>query len=346
MPVTLDRAALGARLGTDLRSMALLQRAADAFQAELDQLRHETGVGSEVSDVALRQVAAELLVERTAQHLEAAGAKSAQLREGLAGPTHGGANALMQFRLAVMGPGHGGEGPEPVLKGPAPQDLARARTRLAVLAPGRKLSSEDARVLLQQAAWGTRQALAAVRWVRGLGVEAFAPQNIAGACGYGQATSAFHLQDLGVPAEDIHLHQAADAFGDGFRHAFVVVKMPDGKPYLVDCTFRQFFQPDNEGPDRIGEPGRIMRADRRGRAIADELLANGFIELTDEVAAAYGRALSTDPGCAVKARALLRSTAEIDYDRAEILGLPALPPLAQGPLPSRPRGPNMNRGPP
>ena len=342
----LDHATLGARLGTDLATMALLQQAADAGPEALAQLRAQAGLSPALSDPEVSQAAAALLIERTAQHLEAAGAKSAGLRAGQAGITHGGAGAVLNFRLGAMGAAHGGEGPDPVLKGPAPQDLARARARLHVLAPGKRLSSEDSRVLLQQTAWATRQALAGVRWVRGLGAEAFQPKNIAGACGYGQACSTFHLQDLGIRPEDIHLHQAADAFGGGFRHAFVVVKMPDGRPYLVDCTFRQFFQPGNDGPDHIGEPGRLMRATRQGRAISDELLAHGFIELTDEVAAAYGRALSTDPACPVTAQALLRSTAEIDYDRHELLALPSLPPISQRPLPSAPKGPTMSRGPP
>jgi len=346
--MALNGAALQARLGAH-PDLAALQLAADASLEALDKVRASAGLGPEVSNAELARASAELLIAQTAAHLEAAGAQSAALRQRFTGTALGHGAQLGGALGLRLGRGRDpDEGPDPVLKGPAPRDLARAMTRLKVLRAGRKLSSEDTKVLLQQTAWATRQALAGVRWQRGLGEKTFTPQNIQGACGYGQACTAFHLEDLGVPASKVHLHQAADAFDSdaGFRHAFVVAQMPDGKPYLIDCTFRQFFQPEHDGEGQVGEPGRIMRATRRGRQVSDELLAHGFVELTDEVASLYGAALAADPKYRTRAEDLLRSTMEIDYDRDEILALPAPPALPEGPTLPRRDGPPMNRGPP
>ena len=51
----------------------------------------------------------------------------------------------------------------------------------------------------------------------------------------------------------------------GFNHAFVVAEMPNGKKYLIDATFRQFF----DGPTDLngkGRPGDLMRQTAVSRA--------------------------------------------------------------------------------
>lgn len=327
----------------------MLQRAGDVDPKRefAERVRQQAGLSTDVSLAEIKHASAALVIDYTTEYLEGI-AKSVPPAASSAQHAPGG-GAVMQAMLSQrFNVDTSGFGPEPVLRAPAPRDLARARTRLAVLRPGRKLGSEDARVLLEQTAWSARRALIAVRWGSNLGTEALSSQRVQGACGYGQACTAYHLQDLGLPADKIHIHQAANAFGDAasFRHAFVVAEMPDGKAYLVDCTFRQFFRPDDDGPNHVGEPGRIMRGTRRGREIANELLANGFVELTDEVASAYGAALTATPGLQVSASSLLRSTEEIDYDRGEMALLPAPPPFA----PSGPalggEEPPKNRGPP
>ena len=333
--------ALEARLG-DALDLATVQKAAGGFGG-LEGLRASAQLGPEVSDAKLRAAARELLIAATTAKLEAmaevVGTPPApttpQLVPGL---------RLGDFRLGRTG--DSARGPDPVLMPPSTGDLKRARIRLAVLRPGRKLRSDDVRFLLGQTAFATRVAIAGSRWMSDRVEHAFTPENIQGACGYGQACSVFHLEDLGISPERIHLHQAADAF-DGpspFRHAFVVAEMPDGKPYLIDCTFRQFFQPEHSAPDQVGGPGARMRSTLRGRQISDQLLADGFVELTDEVARLYGSALSGGDGGTQAS--LLRSTAVIDYDREEATALPAPPPLPEASPARQPKGLPLNRGPP
>lgn len=345
--MALTGAALADRLNPAV-TPGVLQLAADARAPQLEEVRREAGLGPEILDAEVARAASELLIAFTAARLEQAGKASEAMRDAPAQAALGfGARLGGAMGLRLNSRRNPGEGPDPVLRGPRKKDLARAMTRLRVLGAQRKLSSEDTGVLLEQAAWATRQGLAGTRWVSNVGDKAFTPKNIQGACGFGQACTAFYLAELGIPEADIHLHQAADAFpGNTFRHAFVVAKMPDGKPYLIDCTFRQFFRPDAERPNQVGEPGRLMRATRRGREVADELLSKGFVELTDEVAKLYGGALSTQPGIDVSAEALLRSTMEIDYDRAEIVTLPAVPDLPDAPSPRTGEAPPSIRGPP
>lgn len=345
--MALTGAALADRLNPAV-TPGVLQLAAYAYAPQLEEVRREAGLGPEVPDAEVARAASELLIAFTAARLEQAGKASEAMRDAPKQAALGfGARLGGAMGLRLNAHRDPGEGPDPVLRGPRKKDLGRAMTRLKVLGPNRKLSSEDTRVLLEQTAWATRQSLAGTRWTSNLGEKAFTPQKIQGACGFGQACTAFALEEMGIPAEDVHLHQAADAFpGNTFRHAFVVAKMPDGKPYLIDCTFRQFFQPKADKPNQVGEPGRLMRGTRRGRQVADELLSKGFVELTDEVAKLYGGALSTNLGIEVRAQDLLRSTMEIDYERDEIVTLPPAPELPEAPASSPRHEPPSIRGPP
>jgi hypothetical protein len=180
------------------------------------------------------------------------------------------------------------EGPNPQREAPDPAAIVRARQELARLAPGQKLSAESARVLLDETVYAARQAIA-----RELpGEDAFSARRMCGACGFGQAATAYRLMELGVRPEDIRAIQAADVFGnDGQRHAFLVAKLKDGKTYLIDTTFRQFFDSSSVGERRVGMSGALMRESEGGSRIADQILARGYVELTPEVAKAYGEAL-------------------------------------------------------
>ncbi|MBU0634124.1 MAG: hypothetical protein KKA52_03580 [Candidatus Omnitrophica bacterium] len=96
----------------------------------------------------------------------------------------------------------------------------------------------------------------------------------------------------------IRTHSVHRLFGSRWMHAFVVVNS-QGKNYLIDPVFIQFFDPERTEPDQIGYPGHLLReAADAGRydwlIFARELLAKGYIELTDEVADMYGRILSGD----------------------------------------------------
>lgn len=98
---------------------------------------------------------------------------------------------------------------------------------------------------------------------------------------------------------EIKLYQAKDIFG-GHSHAFIVISYKD-KDYLVDTTFIQFFNPLKESikgpPNKTAEelfyPWYILKKSERSHWIklVHQLLKDGYIELTDEVADMYGNLL-------------------------------------------------------
>jgi hypothetical protein len=162
--------------------------------------------------------------------------------------------------------------------------------------------------------------------------QAFSCRSQAGWCGFGQAVTATRLQELGIPADRMRALQAFDVFrgpnGEpGFNHAFLIVDMPNGKSYLVDTTFRQFFDGNAEA-NGIGRPGALMRQSERGSRIADQLLERGFVELTPDVAAEYGRALSGNPDSRTFTVQDFRNAHPIplDFTRMEMNRLPPPPP--------------------
>lgn len=84
----------------------------------------------------------------------------------------------------------------------------------------------------------------------------------------------------------------------GVYHCFniVTLELPNGKTkqYLVDCTYRQFFTYSDSFVERIGllfnsgpNIGSYMMMDEERKKIAEELLQNGFIELTPFVLKCY-----------------------------------------------------------
>ncbi|PIQ28113.1 hypothetical protein COW36_05255 [bacterium (Candidatus Blackallbacteria) CG17_big_fil_post_rev_8_21_14_2_50_48_46] len=226
-------------------------------------------------------------------------------------------------------------GPDPDLSPIPAEKLRAARLRLSELKPGEKLSAADAQVLLQDTALAAHEALLKSNPNKPA-EQVNSPDGKQGACGFGQAATAFRLEEMGIPKDKIHPHQAANAFGkDSFRHAFLTVDMPDGKTYLVDTTFRQFFNGEHMGPNQVGEPGSILRSTPEGQMIADKLLRDGFIELTDEVAHAYGNALRGGAeGPPISAEGLSKPTVELDFDRPELAKtLPVPEPLTPPPAP-------------
>lgn len=328
-------------------TQTLLQRAAGfAFRQDaFAELRQKLDLPASTPDHEIQRAAAELLVARTGEWLA---------EQGKAVPPPPSSAEARAPGLSPLAAARGlapddGRGPEPDLRRPSERAVRTARTRLAVLRPGRKMSSEDVRTLLESTAWTTRQGLASASWASG-SENMFSAERVQGACGLGQGLSVFHLEDLGLSSDRIHVHQAADVFEpNSFRHAFVVADMPDGKSYLIDTTFRQFFQPERSAQDQVGEPGRLMRATRAGRKASDTLLRQGFIELDDEVATLYGAALSANPEARFAAADLRRSTMEVDFDRAELQPILAAPPPLEatpGPRPRLDSGGPGNRGPP
>ncbi|HET9946880.1 MAG TPA: hypothetical protein VFQ63_02350 [Patescibacteria group bacterium] len=76
---------------------------------------------------------------------------------------------------------------------------------------------------------------------------------------------------------DVHLFFGETDEEVPFSHGITVVDV-EGKPFLIDLTFCQFMNPDG-GP--LHE-GRLNTSVSSATPLAQELLANGFIALTEE----------------------------------------------------------------
>jgi hypothetical protein len=225
-------------------------------------------------------------------------------------------------------------GPDPILAPPQPNAVMAARAELATLRPGERLSDASADVLMQDVVNAARASLLEDhRQLRPQNANmneqtAFSCGEMANWCGFGQALTHHRLVEMGIPENRLHARQAADIFGrDSFNHAFMVVEMQNGKLYLVDTTFRQFFDGPT-GQNNIGRPGSLMRQSERGSRIADQLLERGYVELTAEVAQEYGRALSGNPNSRFTVADYMNARRlPIDFTRAEQPNLAAVPAL-------------------
>lgn len=76
-------------------------------------------------------------------------------------------------------------------------------------------------------------------------------------------------------------------YGYGF-HCFVIIETNSNK-YLIDCTYKQFFNQNRNLLERIGIPhlsgcdaGVFMLMDERRRKVAAKILKEGWIKLTPE----------------------------------------------------------------
>ena len=88
-----------------------------------------------------------------------------------------------------------------------------------------------------------------------------------------------------IPAafsDDINLYD-----GNGF-HYFVMARL-NGKDYIIDCTYRQFFRADANNIDRLGvigysgcDPGVFMLQNEERKTVALSILKSGWIRATDE----------------------------------------------------------------
>lgn len=132
-------------------------------------------------------------------------------------------------------------------------------------------------------------------------------QTLEGLCGFGQALTAIPLIRMGLKP---NINQIAKTIDEApvATHAFVTVAMPimqgDSliyKPYLIDTTFRQFFQTkgtykfEKEIKDRefgtvTPNEGYFLSKKENGIKFSNELLKMGFVELTLENAKLYGDA--------------------------------------------------------
>jgi len=66
------------------------------------------------------------------------------------------------------------------------------------------------------------------------------------------------------------------------NHSFGIIHI-DGKKYIVDCTYRQFFSvTKNIEFGRVRDAGKYMLVDDQRKAFAEQLLKQGFVEATPE----------------------------------------------------------------
>lgn len=130
--------------------------------------------------------------------------------------------------------------------------------------------------------------------------------SLLGACGLGQGITAFTLKNMGLDPNAVNATKVLSK--NGFKHAFLGVTIPvkgkdgvENKPYLVDITFKQFFlrtQITNHNGEFVKDkkfgnkvapiPGYWMLHLPNGEKVAQEILSEGFIELTEENAKIYG----------------------------------------------------------
>ena len=159
------------------------------------------------------------------------------------------------------------------------------------------IKTKDAETLLEWVVQNAREGLK--------GDEDIYEDSLQGCCGLGQAITGFTLKNMGL---DPNICNARECFDGSAGHGFVTVKMPikqdDGtlseKRYLVDATYRQFFLRESGGvvnefiKDKrygnkvVANAGYYTLQMDGGEEFADELLSEGYIELTEENAKIYG----------------------------------------------------------
>ncbi len=107
---------------------------------------------------------------------------------------------------------------------------------------------------------------------------------LGGLCGFSQFSSLYPLKKLGLT---ITINNIGDL--NDYRHAFGTVTIPINKNgkiinkhYLIDCTYNQFFDIQNNCISRYIKnspgPGFFIIQDEKKIEFAKELLKNGFVE--------------------------------------------------------------------
>lgn len=127
------------------------------------------------------------------------------------------------------------------------------------------------------------------------------PLSVQGACGLAQGITAHQADTFRL---DNYCHQVSDVSDDShMRHAFNVIDIPveeNGKaqikPYLVDVSFRQFFDhefcyisnPKSKNKVTQGPSwGANLVKTPEGKDLADSILRDGYAPLTKETARLY-----------------------------------------------------------
>lgn len=152
------------------------------------------------------------------------------------------------------------------------------------------ISPEEAKILLDWITQKTRNALAQSQ-------EYESPNQYSGSCGYAQGIVGHQCESMNI---GVQYHQVRSLSPNStIFHAFNVLTLPvrnnesgviEDKHYLVDTTFKQFFNCDFErlNTDSVMKSwGARLTETPEGREMADVLLKQGFVELTDRNARLY-----------------------------------------------------------
>lgn len=151
------------------------------------------------------------------------------------------------------------------------------------------ISRQDAEALLQATVYNTRQDLDLS--LREIG-SSFAQSNLRFLCGLAASSASYPLEDLGL---EINLPNSGDIGDISWRHSFTFVSIPvqqaDGsvapQNYLIDPTFRQFCDASDLNNDISNMAGYFLSRTGEGTKLAEQILRDGYFELTPENAKLY-----------------------------------------------------------
>ncbi len=181
----------------------------------------------------------------------------------------------------------------PEMRATNPKDLATAKTKLA---SGEPLGAHEMQAVIDLAVNAARQGMERE------GIDIKDNAQLGGMCGPTQQRVTDILTHVLGPNAEVVTHashfplQAGDDPSDvrglpgklqskDAGHSYTTIHLPDGRAFLVDPTFGQFAA---KGNDTVGS--RMVEGG--GGEAGAALMKNGFVELTPEVANAYGRALT------------------------------------------------------
>lgn len=161
---------------------------------------------------------------------------------------------------------------------------------------GGGISTEEAKLLLDWSAQKTRKVLEEQNNVN------IKQASLTSYCGYAQALTLVPFQELGVKTTVNNAYKFGEYVSS---HAFGTVTLPIeengnivNKDYLLDASYRQFFTTARCNEGRYYDLNHRCSPDcgyylvnyLDGKGIAEQILKNGYIELTDEVLKKYGTA--------------------------------------------------------
>ena len=147
--------------------------------------------------------------------------------------------------------------------------------------------------ILDELVYATRKKLVS-SWGRVKDLKAL---NLTNRCKLASKLTAKNAQTMGLKIQTIVIHPAYSEksyiyHGSGY-HYFNLITI-EGKDYIVDCSYSQFFYLGRNNIERLGIvdlsgcfPGVYMLMSELGRKVSKEILEKGYIEATEENLKAY-----------------------------------------------------------